>query len=56
MSKEKRIICPSCKGKGHVFDAASIFGFTIIVALFERNDANGLTRNVCGQCKGSGFI
>jgi len=54
---ENIIKCPSCKGKGHVFDSFTLlnpvfwpFGF------FETNNKNGCTREQCPQCKGSGFI
>lgn len=56
---EKTFICPNCKGKGHVLDGAgTIAGMPIVwvMALFERNDPNGLTREECGTCDGEGFI
>lgn len=52
------IKCPSCKGKGHVYDACTlllpIFGW--IMAPFERNNPDGFTRQMCLQCDGTGFI
>lgn len=54
---ENRVQCPSCKGKGHIFDSYSLF-FPVywIMALFEAKNANGDTRKTCGQCNGTGFI
>lgn len=57
----KTIICPNCKGKGHVMDGGgallaclSIFGLPLL--LFDKNDKNGHTRCECEKCNGSGFI
>jgi DnaJ-class molecular chaperone len=51
-------LCPNCKGKGHVL--AGVVGpggpFVWLFALFERNDPDGLTRDVCRQCDGRGYI
>lgn len=50
--------CPSCNGKGHVFD--SMFLWVPVVGWlhgwFERNDADGISRDKCGQCNGKGFV
>lgn len=53
------ITCPSCKGKGHVYDAiigllCPVFGW--LLSAFERNNPEGFTREKCTQCKGKGFI
>lgn len=49
--------CPSCGGKGHVFFAPSLFNVVCwFIAPFERNDANGVTRILCGQCDGKGYV
>ena len=57
------MICPNCKGKGHVLDGGGAFICCLSVVLipfilFERNNKTGftLTRKVCGQCNGTGFI
>ena len=57
--KENEIIkCPSCKGKGHVYDACTllcpIFGW--FMGPFETDNPRGFTRETCGQCSGKGFI
>lgn len=42
---EDVIFCPCCKGKGHVFFALLLINpITWLLAPFERNDINGLTR------------
>ena len=57
MNKNDIIICPSCGGKGHVFDGIALLTIIgIFTALFERNNPDGLTREQCNQCKGRGFI
>ena len=49
--------CPSCKGKGHVFEAVTLFCVLLwVVAPFERNNSEGITRRECGQCDGKGWI
>jgi len=59
------MICPNCKGKGHVLDGGGAFicCLTLILIpfiIFERNnDGNEgftLTRQKCGHCKGTGFV
>ena len=52
------VICPSCKGKGHVFDPCSllVFGFGWLDAIFGRNNPNAMSREECWQCKGKGFL
>lgn len=52
------IICPSCGGKGHVFNALTllVIPFGMIMGPFERNNPEGFTREECGQCGGTGFI
>lgn len=57
--KNRRYVtCPSCKGKGHVFDSLSllfpIFGW--LSAIFERNNPSGMSRERCVQCDGYGYI
>lgn len=55
----KEMICPNCQGKGHVFDIVSIIGtlgFGLLLAPFERNDTQGLTRTRCEKCKGIGIV
>lgn len=54
---DKRHTCPSCNGKGHVYDAVSLLCVLFwVIAPFERNDPNGLSRDPCGQCKGKGYV
>lgn len=56
VSEEKRI-CPSCQGKGRVFFAVTLLSPIFwLIAPFERNDKNGVTREVCGQCGGDGYV
>ncbi len=53
------IVCPKCKGKGHVLDKVAALGLTIfgsVLAFLERNDKQGVTRERCGYCDGAGFI
>lgn len=52
------ILCPSCKGKGHVFFAISllVLGIGFLLGPFERNNPNGITREECRQCRGAGYI
>ena len=53
----KMKICPQCKGKGHIFDAASFLAwFTPLITYFERNDPRGVTRQKCRRCDGEGKI
>ena len=55
MSKE--IICPSCKGKGHVLDAIMLMNVMAIpLSVFETNNSDGFTRKECSQCDGDGWI
>lgn len=51
-------ICPTCKGKGHVYDPASAMVAVVgwILAFMETNDPNGLTREWCRQCSGKGYV
>ncbi len=51
--------CKNCGGKGHVMDGCAIFCLTIfspILALVERNDADGITREKCLKCDGTGYV
>jgi DnaJ-class molecular chaperone len=55
------MICPNCKGKGHVLDGeiALIMGMTIFylpLLFFERNDKRGTSRKICSHCDGKGVI
>jgi DnaJ-class molecular chaperone len=58
MSQDKTIVCPNCRGKGHVLVGASLLGGPVIwvCALFEGNDADGISRGVCQRCRGKGFV
>lgn len=52
--KQEKVTCPNCKGKGHIYSG----GFNIflwLVALFEFNNPEGITRDRCDTCKGKGF-
>lgn len=54
-----KIICKSCKGKGHVVDKAMLIfapGISWIIAYIERDDRDSITRQVCSNCNGKGFI
>ena len=49
--------CPNCKGKGHVFMAVSVLcPFLWPLALFEGNDRDGVTRDECSHCDGTGYV
>jgi DnaJ-class molecular chaperone len=49
--------CQSCKGKGHVFDAITLLHPVMaVMAIFQRNDMDGITRQLCGQCDGDGWV
>ena len=55
------VICPNCKGKGHVLDGCGAIVATLSIWLlpcivFDRNDPDGLTREECSRCGGDGFI
>jgi DnaJ-class molecular chaperone len=53
----KKIECKNCKGKGHVLDAVTllwpVFWF---LAPFEKNNKNGVTREICYHCGGTGYV
>lgn len=52
-------VCPNCRGKGHVFVGwpALLVPITVwLIALAERHDPGGVTRDPCGRCGGKGFI
>ena len=60
-SMPRLVRCPSCDGKGHVMDGdAAIMAVVGIVfsplLLLDRNDPDGITRKVCQQCDGAGFV
>lgn len=48
--------CKNCKGKGHVLDAAGLFIPIIGWALMalETNSPDGITRDKCSHCNGTG--
>lgn len=49
--------CKNCKGKGHVIDSAAVLApFLWIIAIAERNNKSGLTREKCTHCNGRGWI
>jgi len=53
------IVCPICKGKGHVIDPMVMTFVPIVswaIAALEKDDRNSTTRKPCGNCKGRGFI
>ncbi len=58
--KKMRMICPDCRGKGHVMDGAAIalffFPVSLLLAACEGHDRRGITRQKCPKCKGAGFI
>lgn len=60
IGKEAQIfICPTCNGKGHIFDPVAAICMTILGPLLswvERNDARGVTREMCPTCQGGRFI
>lgn len=54
-----KIICPVCKGKGHILDMAVMIFVPVIswlVAAIEHDDEESSTRKKCGRCDGNGFI
>ena len=59
MSDAQVIVCANCKGKGHVLDAVAAVMMPVlgwVLAPFERNDPDGITRQRCTLCKGRGYI
>jgi hypothetical protein len=49
--------CPACKGRGHVFDAASLVSpFFWLLIPFERKDPRGVTRQRCERCRGKALL
>ncbi len=50
------IICPNCKGKGHVLSGDSVLltVFAVVLIPLEKNDPDGLTREECSVCDGTG--
>lgn len=56
-----RAACSQCRGKGHVLDggfalAACLSVVLIPCLLFDRDDANGVTRRECPRCAGRGWV
>lgn len=54
-------VCRNCDGKGHVLDgAATLVAFMSVLlaplALLERRNPNGITRQRCEVCDGAGRI
>jgi hypothetical protein len=58
--KSRKVICPNCKGKGHVMDGAAAMvaclSVVLIPLIFCDSNKNGLTREVCSKCDGEGII
>lgn len=52
------ITCPSCSGKGHVFDPCCLLlvGFGWLDAIFGRNNPDAMSREICSQCDGKGYV
>lgn len=53
--------CPNCNGKGHVLWGAMVVvtvltGLLAPLALLDRNNPDGITRERCARCKGKGFV
>lgn len=53
----ENIICPSCKGKGHVLNAVMLLNVVaLVLSPFERSNPDGMTREECSQCDGRGCV
>ena len=52
------ITCPNCAGRGHTLAGAMMLGGPVLwaLALFERRDGHGVTRETCWRCDGDGFV
>jgi len=53
------IICPVCKGKGHIVNVAVMVFVPVIswlIASIERDDPGSSTRKKCETCNGKGFL
>lgn len=50
--------CPDCKGKGHIFEAASLLNPVrlLLYGFGDMHDKDGETRKECAKCEGEGFI
>ena len=49
--------CKTCGGKGHVMCPEAYFNpLTLLVGFAERNDKEGITRDTCSTCNGSGYV
>lgn len=54
-----KIVCPTCKGKGHVVDVSVMIFVPVIswlIGYIERNDKDSTTRESCKTCKGKGAL
>tara|TARA_B100000614_G_scaffold262489_2_gene296306 strand:- start:45372 stop:45572 length:201 start_codon:yes stop_codon:yes gene_type:complete len=53
----ERVMCPNCKGKGHVIDSMVLFVpiFWFFIP-FELNSPDGISREDCSRCNGKGFV
>lgn len=51
------IQCYSCKGKGHTLDIGCLMIPVVgwLIALAERNDPSGASREECRICDGKGY-
>ena len=53
------IECKNCNGKGHILNGIVLFPLMFFlwpVALGERNTKDGLTREICEHCDGTGLV
>lgn len=52
------ITCPRCGGKGHVWakDSILLTFMCPIISWIEGDDPDGITRDKCPRCKGSGVL
>lgn len=56
------IKCSNCNGKGHVADVfmiimtSLVLGVGLLLYFMQKNQASGVTREVCCQCSGTGKL
>lgn len=54
----RTVECKNCNGRGHVLNPAAIFMPVLgwALAVFEKNNKRGITREECEHCDGKGYI
>lgn len=55
--RTRQILCPKCKGRGHIFDVLALASpIEWFSAWSERDDRSAYSRERCDRCRGSGYI